>query len=121
MTESNFEDFSFQCKISQNCIEYKCNKITMEANIEYSNIDTKIPKAFFVLLRTSIDALKNKGYKYIGQLVTQDDWENFLKNDKWTIINEIKYPTMTCCVIKCEIDDALGCISRGLGLNNKSK
>lgn len=115
----NIERFEFNCKLSKNCIEYKCYKKEKEAYIEYNNIDPDIYKSYFVILRKSIDNLIEKGYEKIVQTVNEDDWNNYLKNDKrWKIKNIIRYTDVNCYVIECSINDALSCISRGLGLEN---
>ena len=114
---NNVEPLNFNCNISKNTIEYKCYKSEKEAHIEYSNIDPDIYKSYFILLRTSIDTLKSKGYEKIVQLVTEADWRNYLKNTKWNIRNEKYLPSNDkCYVIECNIDDALECISKGLGM-----
>lgn len=112
----DMECFEFKCKISKSIIEYKCYIEEKKAFMEYSYIDPKIPKSYMVLLRTSIDQLILKGYEKIVQTVLEDDWHKFLIKDKWQLINQIKYPAGVCCVIECDINQALGCISRGLGI-----
>ena len=110
----NIEIFEFQCKLSKNYIEFKCYKNEHEAHMENTYIDAGLYKLYFVLLRKSIDELTNKGYNKIVQLVTTEDWNNYLKKDKrWKIKN--KNPPNY--IIECNIDHALGCISKGLGLN----
>lgn len=117
--ENNIENFDYKCMISKNAIEYKCYKKEKEAHMEYYFIDQNIYKSFFLVLRTSIDALKKKGYTKIVQTVSEDDWNNFLKKDnKWNIKNTVQYPNAAFNVIECDINNALGCISRGLGLNS---
>ena len=119
MTTDETESFNFKCKLSNNCLEYNCHKESKTACISYSNIDPNIPKLYFVILRVSIDALKEKGYEKVVQNVTQDDWNNYLSKsrckDKWKIKNTTKYDTIDLYTIECDIDDALACISSGLG------
>lgn len=116
---NNIERLDFHCNLSKNVIEYKCYKKEKEAHIEYNNIDPTLYKLYFVILRISIDNLTKKGYEKIVQSVMEEDWNNYLKNDKrWVIKYIIKYPNMNCYVIECGIGDALGCISRGLGLTS---
>ena len=119
MENNNIENFTFKCKISDNCIEYKCYKNEGEANIEYNYIDTNIPKSYFVLLRVSIDSLKKKNYKKILQKVYVDDWNKYLKDDNWKIRSSVQDNDINCHIIECDIDDALGCIARGLGFSAK--
>ena len=114
--DDNIERFDFRCRVSKNVIEYKCYKKEKEAHIEYNNIDPKIYKSYFVILRTSIDNLSRKGYQKIVQTVTEDDWNNYLKNDnKWKIKNTIKRSDINLYIIECDINDAINCISKGLG------
>lgn len=116
--QDNIKFFDYKCKVSKNTIEYKCYKMEKEAHMEYCFIDPNIYKSFFVVLRESIDSLKKKGYNKIVQSVSEDDWNNYLKNNnKWTIKNVVKYANNVMYVIECDIDNALECISKGLGLN----
>ena len=115
-SSENIESFEFKCKLSKNVIEYKCYKNEKKAFMEYSFIDPKLPKSYLVLLRTSVDKLTLKGYKKIVQTVQEDEWHKFLKKDKWQLVTKVKYPIGNCCIIECDINQALGCISRGLGL-----
>jgi hypothetical protein len=117
--DSNIERLDFKCEISDNMIEYKCYRKEREAHIEYSHIDEKVYKSYFVLLRTSIDALKKKGYEKVVQMVSEDDWTKYLKGDKWKIKRTIKYRDINLHIIECDIDDAIGCITRGLGFTSK--
>ncbi|AYV81274.1 MAG: hypothetical protein Harvfovirus24_10 [Harvfovirus sp.] len=116
MEENNIECLEFACKISKNVVEYRCEKKEKRALMEYSFIDSKLPKSYLVLLRTSVDKLIEKKYEKIVQTVTEDDWENFLKKDKWKLVAKMKSGALNCCIVECDIADALGCISRGLGL-----
>ena len=116
--DKNIERFEYKCKISKNQIDYKCYKNEKEAMIDYNVIDPNIsPKSYFVILRKSIDSLKNKGYKTIIQLVTEEDYMSCLNNGKWKIRNKINYTNTKCLIIECPIDDALIAISNGLGFN----
>jgi hypothetical protein len=117
VVDANIENFDFKCDVSKNHIVYTCYKNTMEAFMEFSYIDPKIPKGYFAVLRKSIDALKAKGYTKLVQTVTKDDWDKYLKNDKWKLKDTFTHPTGVCNIIECNIDDAIGCISRGLGFN----
>ncbi|AYV83526.1 MAG: hypothetical protein Hyperionvirus8_10 [Hyperionvirus sp.] len=117
MSDDNIECLEFRCKISKNVIEYKCQKKEKKAFMEYSFIDVRLPKSFMVLLRSSIDQLREKGYVGVVQSVLEDDWNKFLKKDKWKLVERVKYPAIgVCCVIECEIGDAIGCVARGLGV-----
>ena len=88
--------------------------------MEYTNIDLSLSKSFFVLLRTSIDFLKINNYKNIIQTIRENDWNSFLsKNTKWRIRSKMEYTGINYIIIECEIDDALYCISNGLGVESQ--
>ena len=115
--QDEFKSYEFKCDLSHNIIELRCN-IKKEAYMEYTNIDINLPKSFFVLLRTSIDFLKNNNFKNIIQTVSEKDWNNFLSlNKKWKIKSQQSYGCEIYLNIECSIDDALDCISKGLGFN----
>ena len=112
---TNIERFDFQCKISENMIEYKCYKKEKEAHFDFHKIDQTLYKSWFVLLRESINALKTKGYLKVVQAVTNDDWERFLKDDEWKIKSTFTQNGITIHLIECNIDDAIYNIAKGLG------
>lgn len=116
MNNMNIELLNFDCKLSNNSIRYKCYKVEKEAHIEYNNIDLNMYKPYFVLLRSSIDTLKGKGYNKIVQLVMETEWESYLKGDKWKIRKELYVNDDKCYIIECAIDNALENISNGLGM-----
>lgn len=116
--EADSEHLVYKCKLSDNVIEYKGFRGSGEAYMEYTHIDPRFYKAFFVVLRTSIDSLKGKGYQKLVQTVTEEDWQG-LQHDKWRLRGKILHAGgLTVLAIECDLDDALECISRGLGLNS---
>src|SRR5947207_10297532 len=72
--DANIEMLMFQCRLSRNVVEYRCFRKEKDAFMEFTNIDSNLPKSFCVLLRASIDSLKAKGYRRVVQLVPQTDW-----------------------------------------------
>ena len=113
-----FKYYEIKCDLSKNYIEYKCNN-QGDAFMEYTYIDPSLPKSFFGLLRSSVDFLKEKNITNIVQSVLEDDWNKFLvKNDKWKIRTKINVDNseMKYVIIECKINDALNCISSGLGI-----
>lgn len=117
------EPLEFKCKLSKNYIEYKCNpnsQLNSDVFMEYYNIDHLKIKPFFVLLRTSIDALTKKGYKKIVQRVQMDDWNELKSNNKWKMRNIETLNNLVTVIIECNIEDALECISKGLGFVESS-
>jgi len=114
--DDNIERFDFRCKISENSIEYKCYKKEKEAHIDFHKIDQTLSKSWFVLLRESINALSSKGYQKVVQAVMEKDWEQFLKNDKWTIKKTFTQNGIVIHIIECDISDAIINIAKGLGV-----
>lgn len=104
---------SFVCKFgSENLFEYEIDN-TIAIMIS-SFMDEDEIKLFFVLLRESVDQLKNKGCTVFRQYVTPDDWDNYLQNNsKWRIVECSEFYNNV--LIECNIDDALSCIGDGLG------
>jgi hypothetical protein len=101
----------FKCNISKNEIEYTCDIANKIVYFGETNIDPKLPKGFFLLLRTSIDEFIDKGYKRFVQTISPSEWETLLKkNEKWKLIEKHS----EYYVIECDINDALFNISKGL-------
>ena len=115
------ESIEFKCKLSKNFIEYKCDPksdINSDVYMEYYNIDETRVKPFFVLLRTSIDALTKKGYKKLVQRVHMDDWNALKGNTKWNMRKIETFNNTVTVIIECNIEDAIVCISTGLGFTS---
>lgn len=113
------ENIEFRCDISENVIEYRCSKDGNNKDIfmEYTHLDPNLPKSFLVLLRTSINSLKLKGYTHLVQTVYKSDWDNFLKNNKkWKIRQTDIVGGIEIVIIECKIEDAIECIGSGLGI-----
>ena len=108
--------YVFTCNVTK----YKLEYIVDDSNkkIGYLNTilwDYKNAKAFFALLRNSIDKLMNIGVDKISHCVTFNDWEMFLKDKtSWKII---KIDNMTQTYdIECDISNFLINFGIGLGL-----
>lgn len=107
----------YKCNITGYSMEFITgidnSEIALIGNIE---CDYKHPRAFFSLLRNSIERLKNEeGIKIITQYVSRDDWNNILK-DKTTWKLEYTMDSNNMCKIQCSIDDILENMRRSLGL-----
>jgi len=95
----------FKCSITNYYIEY------IIINDQCALVNTIICdyvnyKAFFALLRNSIDKLKEENIKYIQQFVSEEEWNAFLINKtSWKIINKNKDNDIV--LLKCPIDDFL--------------
>lgn len=115
------EPVEFKCKITKNHIEYRCNPDPNKDGdiyMEYCYIDQEKPKPFFVLLRTSINSLTKKGYTKLVQRVTMDDWIVLKNNTKWQMRATETFNGLVTVVIECNINDAINCISNGLGITS---
>ena len=102
----------YKCDVTGYIIEYGIEGDI--ANMMFINCDFEYPKAFALLLRKSVNELKEDGINYVTQMVSTTDWDNYLKGvTTWTLeTNE-----NNICTIKCRIDDFLKNIMIGLGLN----
>lgn len=113
------EDLDYKCKLSNNRIQYICYKENGEAHMEETYIDERIPKLFMLVLRSSVEDLANKGYKKIVQTVPTSDWQQYLQKDKWKLRKTLANPEFS--IIECDLSEAIGCISRGLGFTANTK
>ncbi len=103
----------FRCKLTNSWIQYEIEDSVADMktfNFEFQNI-----KPFFSLVRDSIDTLKNQGISKIRQMVTYDDYNNFLKDKtKWNLVFDDKMHD--CYLLECPIDDFIFNFSKGHGL-----
>jgi hypothetical protein len=102
------------CPITKYSIEYIIHeqKYAMMGLVvtDYEHI-----KGFFSLIRNSIDKLKEQGIIKIRQIVSFEDWENYLKNTTtWKIINQNQ--DQKYYELECEIDEFLYNYGVGMGL-----
>lgn len=107
----------FKCPITKYYVEYILidNQCALINTIicDYVNY-----KAFFALLRHSIDKLKDENIKCIQQFVHDEEWELFLLNKtSWKIININKDDDIY--LLECAIDDFLENYSIGIGLTEQ--
>jgi hypothetical protein len=80
-------------------------------------VDPDNCKLFMLLLKTALLKMKKKGCSKYQQLVLEDDWDAFIKeNPEWKII--LKYSEMGSLLIECDIDDAPELIIDGFLRNN---
>ncbi len=96
----------FNEEISKNTleIEFDDNKCW----INNYHVDQNYGKLFAIMLKTAIDKMKSNGCTKFLQLVSNDDWDNFLsKNDEWELIHRHDEETS---LIECSIDRAGDCI-----------
>lgn len=107
------EEVTYQCSVSNNLIEFQLEKEIAYCINNY--IDEEYLKAYFVLLRSAIQDLQNKGYKKMNQVVSEDEYNQYLKNDnRWTIIQTNQL--FETIVIECDLESALECICKGFGI-----
>jgi len=99
------------------------NKIVMDINIDNLikqcwivnyELDVTNKQLFIMLLKEAISSMKELGINQFIQMVTNDDWNNLLQDNKsWTILNEECINTK---LIGCDIEEAPVCVAKGLGL-----
>ena len=64
-------------------------------------------------LGNSIDELRINGMKKFNQMVSLNDWNEFLKkNEKWVL----KEKNEKYCVIECDMDTAFHNVMQGFGI-----
>lgn len=106
----------FECEITKNKIKYTINESDNECYIEFINVNYERIKGFFLLLKTSIDKIKQMNINKVKQVVVFNDWIQNLK-DK-TSFEYVTHSNETdLCVIECDIDDVLENIGIGFGVN----
>ena len=107
----------FNCNITKYKIEYIINNDSNN-NVAILNTiicDYKNLKAFFALLRTSIDKLTEKKITTIQQTVSFQEWNTYLKNKTtWKIINTDN--KIQIYDIECPINDFLQNYGVGIGI-----
>lgn len=107
-----------ECKISGFKIKSEIKEKEKRAEIEFINYIEKIRennyKGFFLLLRNTIDKLKEKGIKKIEQKIIKEDWEYIKERTSW----KIKKEEGEIYIIESEIEEVLENIGRGMGIEN---
>jgi hypothetical protein len=114
--DDTFEYLEYSCKLSENKIILKCDKQNNIAFIEFNYIDMKLYKLYFFQLRKAIMELQNKKYTKIQQIVSKDEWNEIINDDKYTIIQQLIMGDIECYLIECNIEDIIYCILKGFGL-----
>lgn len=108
----NIEIFEDNITSNYFSVEYDDTKCLAKKCI----VDGENCKLFVVLIKDAISKIKQRGCVVMEQYVIDDEWHAFLNYDKrWTLI-ELDKDTHVAH-ISCNIDDALGCIMTGLGIN----
>lgn len=106
----------YKCDITGYSIEYIIDTNNID-DVLIGNIecDYKHPRAFFSLLRNSVERLKDEEkINIVKQHVTLDDWNNILKGKTtW----KFEFNMNNACQIKCSIDDLLKNMAISLGLD----
>lgn len=115
--------FRFADKATDNFIVFEMNIDNKSTWINSHYVDPDNCKLFMLLLKSSLQTMKNKGCQYFEQLVLETDWTDFLcENDEWSIVE--KYVSVDdvpeTILIKCHIDIAHELIIDGFLRNNKT-
>lgn len=106
----------FNCQFTVNQIT--CAIYNDVAVIDFPVIDYDNYKAFFLLLRNTIEQLKTNNIKYIQQNILKNDWLYTFANKRtsWKIIEDNKLTNMY--KIECPICDSLENIGIGFDIKN---
>lgn len=109
--------YLFTCNITKYKIEYILDD-TNNTNVAILNTiicDYKNLKAFFALLRTSVDKLSEKKITIIRQAVGFFEWNNYLKNKTTYKIINIDQKAQIYD-IECSLDEFLQNYGIGIGI-----
>jgi hypothetical protein len=106
----------FECKLTKCIILTNINNDI--AFIDFPNFNQTINsdrmKSFFLLLRNTIDSLKELGIKLIRQYITINDWDTIFKDkSSWKLIDQ----SNEFCIIESNIENAIENISIGFGMD----
>lgn len=104
---------TYKCKITGYSVDFDVDYENKKATIEYINTDYKHVKPFLILMRSSIDSLKEGGITHIVQGVLKDDWENHLKGKTDWMVTDSFNEGVT---LECSIDSFLKNFATGIGL-----
>lgn len=110
-------EITYFCKMSDSFLTYGVDSERI-ATMMNSYIDTEEIKLFIMLLDASIEDLKTTySCEYISQMVSESDWNDFLSDDnRWSITE--KNNDEHLLIIKCTIQNASACITRGFGFES---
>jgi hypothetical protein len=107
--------FIFDEKATNNFIEIEINDDIGWVNNHH--VDTDNCKMFMLLLKSALNNIKLKGVTIFQQCVLQEDWDDFLsENKEWNIIEKYE----NTLLIACDIDLAHELIIDGFLRNNKT-
>lgn len=101
----------FECSLSDNII--KLSYDDTKCWIVSYTIDENYVQLFFILLKGAMESMKEKGIKIFEQLVSVDDWEEYLQSDEMLTLEKIDIYNR--CVVTCNINYASICIAKGFG------
>jgi len=112
----------FNCAITKFKINYEIEIEYKYAIISFPNyfeiVNESNYKAFFLLLRGSIESMKKKNIKKIRQYVTNQDWLDVMKNKtSWKIVDICNFEGIPYLVVECDINDALENIGKCFGID----
>ena len=106
-------EYIFSHNISNNVIEILLEDT--HALMTHTFIDYDFVALYFVILKNMVTTLTQLGCTTFSQIVTTDDYNNFLKSDcRWTMIN--LFGETETVMIQCDIKDVIECMCTGLNL-----
>lgn len=112
--------FKFADKCTDNFIEFE--KSDNIAWINHHHVDIANFKLFVLLLKSSFESMKLNGCTEYRQLVLQNEWDDFLKeNEEWSVIEKYEKTENVpeTLLISCNIDIATELVVDGFLRNNK--
>lgn len=107
------KDFKFS--FSDNYLKYIIYEDKKEVHLDICNIDFSNVKAFFLLLKNSVDYFLNENYNTFLQYIPTSDF-NELDKSKWKIREEIFGENILH--IECKLEEAVNNMAYGLGFRD---
>ncbi len=105
----------FKLGFSENYLKYIIYEKEKEVHLDICNIDFTHVKAFFIILKQSVDYFLQEKYETFLQYIPSTDFE-LLDKTKWKIREEIKDENILH--IECKLEDAVFNIAHGLGFKD---
>jgi hypothetical protein len=113
MTEENKYKFRKWEGLFNTYITYRTDEYNKEVIMEEMYFIPEYYNCFLLLLKKSINELIKEGFKTFIQLVSKNDYDKFLSNNKnWKIV----YIKDDNIYVSCLIERAVEYIGKGLGI-----
>ena len=114
--------FKFADKCTYNFLELEISENKKSTWINSHYVDPDNCKLFIILLKSAFEKMKSMGCTNFEQIVTKEDWLNFLnENKEWEVIKTYSdFGGVPAVAIKCNIDIAHELVVDGFLRNNKT-